>query len=150
VGRAAAAITVPGRVAEAEALWYDPQRWASWVDGFGHVDRLEGDWPRPGARLVWDSLPGGRGKVMERVSAHTDGAGQALDVEDERLRGTQRVAFAPDGDAVRVTLALDYELKQRAPLTPVIDLLFIRRAIRDSLTRTLRRFANERAAELSG
>ena len=35
MGRAEASITVPGRAADAEALWYDPQRWQAWVDG-GH------------------------------------------------------------------------------------------------------------------
>jgi hypothetical protein len=148
VGRAAAQITVAGRLAEAEAVWYDPHRWGSWIDGFGHVAKLEGDWPRPGARLIWDSLPGGRGRVMERVTAHEDRTGQTLEVEDERLWGTQRVAFEPDGDATRVTLSLEYELKERGPLTPLVDRLFIRRAIRDSLCRTLARFANERTAEL--
>ena len=44
----------PGRAVEAEALWYDPHRWAAWIDGFGHVVELDGDWPRRGARLVWD------------------------------------------------------------------------------------------------
>ena len=148
MGRAAAQITVPGRVAEAEAVWYDQHRWASWIDGFGHVARLEGDWPRPGARLIWDSLPGGRGRVMEKVTAQEDRTGQTLEVEDERLWGTQRVGFEPDGEATRITLSVEYELKERGPLTPLIDRLFIRRAIRDSLGRTLARFANERAAEL--
>jgi hypothetical protein len=149
MGRAAASIVVPGRVSDAEAVWYDQHRWASWVDGFGHVASLDGDWPQPGSRLVWDSRPGGRGRVAERVTHQEDRTGQTLDVEDSRLRGTQRVAFEPVGDEVRVTLSLEYELKQRGPLTPLVDRLFIRRAIRDSLTRTVTRFAHERAAELS-
>ena len=37
--------------------------------------------------------------------------GQTLEVEDEQLRGTQRVAFSPAPDAVEVTLELEYELK---------------------------------------
>src|SRR4051795_5503073 len=55
MGRASATITVPGRAAEAETLWYDPKRWSAWVDGFGHVVKLDDDWPEPDARLVWDS-----------------------------------------------------------------------------------------------
>ena len=70
MGRAKASISVPGRAAEAEALWYDPHRWQAWVDGFGHVVSLDGDWPRRGAELVWQSPPGGRGRVTERVVAY--------------------------------------------------------------------------------
>jgi len=139
---------VPGRIAEAEALWYDPRRWASWIDGFGHVAKLEGEWPRPGARVLWDSPPDGRGRVVEQVVAYEPRAGQTLEVEDERLTGTQTVAFAPDGtEATRVTLTLVYELKQRNPLTPLVDPLLVRRRLRGSILRTLTRFGNERRAE---
>jgi hypothetical protein len=146
--RVSATVTVPGRAAEAEALWYDPDRWPAWVDGFGHVVKLEGDWPGVGSRLVWDSPPRGRGRVVERVTAYRPREGQVLDVEDERLMGTQSVAFEPAGEAVRVTLSLEYGLKERNPLTPLIDPLFVRRALRASLRRTLTRFAHERRAEI--
>ena len=140
--------TVPGLAADAEAVWYDPRRWPAWVDGFGHSVKLEGDWPAVGARSVWDSKPGGRGRVIERVSAYEARVGQTLEVEDEKLRGTQRVAFAPDADAVEVTLELEYQLKERNALTPLTDALFIRRALRDSLKRSLIRFARERRADI--
>ena len=149
MARVAATVTVPGRVAEAEELWYDSHRWAAWVDGFGHVAKLEGEWPQLGARLLWDSRPNGRGRVVERVLAYEPRTGHTLEVEDERLEGTQTVAFEPLADEVRVTLALEYELKQRNPLTPLIDPLFIRRQLRASLTRTLTRFAHERRAEVA-
>ncbi len=138
---------VDGAVGEAEALWYDPRRWPNFVDGFGHVVKVEGDWPRAGARVVWDSTPAGRGRVSEQVVHHEPGAGQALAVEDPRLRGTQRVSFVPRDGRTEVRLELEYQLKEGNPLTPVVDLLFIRRALRDSLRRTLARFANELAAE---
>jgi hypothetical protein len=144
-----ATITVPGRVAEAEELWYDPHRWAAWIDGFGHVTKLEGEWPHEGARLLWDSRPKGRGRVDERVVGYEPRAGQTLAVEDQRLTGTQRIAFEPQGDEVRLNLTLEYRLKNRSAATPVLDLLFIRRAIRDSLQRTLNRFGHERRAELA-
>ena len=54
-------MTLPGLASEAEALWYDPQRWPAWVDGFGHAVKLEGDWPGVGARSVWDSSPAAAG-----------------------------------------------------------------------------------------
>ena len=47
-----------------------------------------------------------------------------------------------------MTLTLDYELKNRRFLTPLADLLFIRRELGDSLRRTLARFGHERRAEL--
>ena len=86
----AAVKTVPGLASEAEALWYDPQRWPVWVDGFGHVVKLEGEWPAPGARAVWDSKPGGRGRVVERVTAYEARAGQTLEVEDESCGAPRR------------------------------------------------------------
>jgi hypothetical protein len=144
-----AAVTVPGRVVEAEELWYDPHRWAAWIDGFGHVAKLEGEWPQEGARLLWDSRPKGRGRVDERVIRYEPRAGHTLEVEDHRLAGTQHVTFEPADDQVRVGLTLEYRLKNRSPLTPVLDILFIRRAIRDSLQRTLDRFGHERRAEVS-
>jgi hypothetical protein len=148
MGRASASITVKGRAAEAEALWYDRHRWASWVDGFGHVVLMEGDWPEVGARLIWDSPPGGRGRVQERVVAYELRTGQTLEVEDTTLTGRQTVAFTPGLEETEVTLTLEYELKRRNLFTPLVDLLFVRRAMGDSLRRTLRKFANERAAEI--
>jgi Polyketide cyclase / dehydrase and lipid transport len=146
--RVRAVQTVPGLASEAESVWYDPQRWPSWVDGFGHLAKLEGDWPAVGSRTVWDSKRGGRGRVVERVRAYEARVGQTLEVEDEKLRGTQRVAFSPTPDAVAVTLELEYELKERNVLTPITDALFIRRALRDSLKRSLIRFARERRADI--
>jgi len=146
MGRASASLTVPGLASEAEALWYDPVRWAAWVDGFGHVVELPEGWPAEG-RLVWDSVPGGRDRVLETVASYEPRAGQELAVEDSRLRGTQRVAFAPGPDAVTITLVLDYELKERNALTWLVDGLFVRREITASLRRTLARFARERRAD---
>jgi Polyketide cyclase / dehydrase and lipid transport len=146
VPRVSATTTVPGRVVEAEELWYDPHRWAAWIDGFGHVAKLDGEWPQVGSRLLWDSRPKGRGRVAERVVAYEPRAGQRLEVEDERLTGAQSVEFEAEGDGVRVSLTLEYTLKER---NPVIDFLFIRRALRDSMRRTLTRFAHERRAEVT-
>ena len=52
----------------------------------------------------------------------------------------------------RSTLGLEYRLHRRSPLTPLVDILFIRRAMTLSLGRTLSRFgsqlqAGEHAAE---
>jgi hypothetical protein len=147
VGRASARTVVPGRAAAAEELWYDRHRWPAWIDGFGHVVKLEGEWPQVGTRLVWDSPPKGRGRVQERVTAYEPRGGQTVEVEDERLRGTQTVRFEPVGDDVRVTLTLDYRLKGANFFTPLADAVFIRPRLTESLRRTLRRFGHERRAE---
>jgi hypothetical protein len=58
------------------------------------------------------------------------------------------VRFAALGeDRVSVSLELRYRLKRRYPGVEIVDVLFIRRALRASLARTLRRFAIELAAE---
>ena len=142
MGRARAAIEVAGSVEDAEALWYDLQRWPTFIDGFARVVRSEG-WPGGGGTLVWDSTPAGRGRVVEHVTAQVDGEGQTAEVEDPRLSGTQTVAFSALENGVGVTLSLDYKLKQGGPLRALADLFFIGRAIRDSLRRTLVRFARE-------
>jgi hypothetical protein len=147
MGRARASLEVPGLASEAEALWYDPVRWAAWVDGFGHVVRLADEWPAAGT-LLWDSTPEGRGRVIETVASYEPRGGQTLAVEDKQLRGTQRVTFEPRSGAVAITLSLDYELKSRNPLTPLVDRAFVSRAVTASLRRTLARFARERRADI--
>jgi Polyketide cyclase / dehydrase and lipid transport len=127
-------------VADAETLWYDTSRWADWVDGLDRVVTVEGDWPQPGATVTWQSGPAGRGGVTERVIKHEPLAGQTLEVSDDSMRGEQTIAFAPEDADVRVTLSLAYRITRRSPVTPLIDLLFIRRAMADSLDLTLARF----------
>jgi hypothetical protein len=147
MGRASASIDVPGLASEAEALWYDPVRWPSWVDGFGHVVELSDGWPAEGT-LLWNSTPEGRGRVLETVTAYEPRSGQTLAVEDGRLRGTQQVRFEPGPDAVTITLTLDYELKERHPLTWLVDRAFVRREVAASLRRTLGRFVRERRGDM--
>ena len=147
MGRAAASIQVPGRAADAEALWYDPMRWAAWLDGFAHAAQVPDGWPASGT-LLWTSRPGGRGRVLEEVVAYEPRTGQTLRVEDERLRGTQRVEFRPASDHVTIRVELEYELKERTPLSPIVDLLFIRRELTASLQRSLAGFARERRGDI--
>ena len=144
MGDARAEIVVPGPISEAEALWYDTSRWPSFVDGFGHVVKREGEWPKAGSRLIWDSVRDGRGRVRETVTAYEVRAAQTVEVEDPRITGTQTVTFEPAEDGgCRVVLELRYVLKQGGPLGSVVDALFVRRAFRDALRRTLSRFARE-------
>ncbi len=148
--RASSTILVAGRVAEAEALWYDPSRWAAWVDGFGHLVLLDDPWPAAGARRVWDAPPGSkRGRVAERVLHHEARSGQRLSFEDARLEGEQEVAFAPEGgtERVRVVLTVQWRSKPGRPLGALADLTVVRRALVLSMNATLERFAIERRAE---
>ena len=147
MGRARSEVRIGARESDAEALWYDTTRWASFVDGFARVVGADPEWPRSGA-LTWESRPGGRGRVLERVTGYAAGDGQVADVEDDKMTASQRISFRAEPDSVVVSLELDYQLKRRPPGWQVVDLLFIRRAMRDSLARTLRRFAIELTAEL--
>ncbi len=127
----------------AAALWRDPRRWSSFVEGLQRVEQESPDWPRPGAKVVWVSGSDGRGRVTEKV-VFSEPTAFATQVHEERLSGTQAIAFEPrpdGGSAAR--LSLEYELPGSGPLKVLTDWLFIRRALRDSLIRTLRRFAVE-------
>lgn len=138
--------------APALELWADPARWPAFVDGFGHLERLDEAWPAPGAELVWRSVPEGRGLVTERVTDHAPGERLVTRVADEALTGTQSVlvAAAPEGGRLRarVRLELDYELTGwRGPLGRLAAALFVRRPLREAQERTLRRFAVEAEEE---
>ena len=134
---------VPGSVHDAEAVWYDTAGWSRWVVGLARVESVSGRWPAVGGQVLWESGPAGRGRVTERVLSHEPLSGQAVEVDDDSIRGTQTVSFAPEDDSVIVTLSLAYELKRRSPLMRLVDLLFIRRAMTRSLQDTLSRFGFE-------
>jgi hypothetical protein len=138
--------TFDGTVAEAERCWYETARWHHWVDGLSTVLAVDGDWPQVGSTVTWQSGPAGRGTVVERVVAYAPLEGQALDVADGSILGRQNIAFAAAGDRVEVALALDYRLVRRSVVSPIVDMLFIRRAMATSLGATLSRFGVELAA----
>jgi hypothetical protein len=152
MGTARAKRTVVLEPEQAEALWIDVTRWPTFIEGFAHLISKDERWPREGSKLVWESAPGGRGRVTERVTSR--GYGQlATRLLEESLVGIQTVSFQPaDGGGTHVELSLDYQLNpttawRQGPLGKVTDALFIRRALTDSLARTLRRFATEAAEE---
>ena len=136
-------LTFAGSVHEAEMCWYDTARWPAWVDGLERVSEVSATWPAAGATVIWQSGPAGRGRVTERVIAHEPLEGQTTEVEDDSIRGHQSVSFVPAGDRVEVRMALEYEIKQRSIFTPLVDVLFIRRAMTASLRTTLTRFGVE-------
>ncbi len=148
MGSARAEIHVEGPISEAERLWYDTSRWPSFVDGFAHVTKREGDWPKVGSRVVWASRPNGRGMVDERVVAYEVRVSQSVEVEAPRMTGRQTITFSvADEGRCKVALELDYKLKQAGPAGAIVDSLFVRRAMRDALRRTLSRFARELRAD---
>jgi len=148
MGVARDAITIELAAARAFDLWTDLTRWATFIDGFAHVDRVDDSWPAEGAKLVWRSGPAGRGVVTERVVVAEPGERFVTQVFEERMRGAQAVLFeAVDDGSTRVDIELDYTLTRGGPLAGITDLLFIRRAQTDAIRRTLRRFASEAAEE---
>jgi hypothetical protein len=135
-------IIVDGAAIEAEQLWHDRARWSSWIDGFGRVVKLEGEWPLEGARRVFESRDGQL--AMEIVTGYTAGDAQTLSVEDARVAGERRVRFESDNVRTRITLELEVEPKERLP--PARK-WWLRRKLAESMRRTLARFAIELAAE---
>jgi len=127
------------------SLWVDVARWEAFVDGFRAVDDLDEGWPAVGSSVVWRSVPDGRGRVEERVVACTPGELFETDVREARLRGRQTAEFRAEGASTAVSLTLEYAV-DGGPLTWLTDVLFIRRAQGEALTRTLDRFAAEAVA----
>jgi hypothetical protein len=140
---ARATLIVPGTVHEAETCWYDTSGWPRWVDGLDHILSVDGEWPKRGATVTWESHPAGRGRVIEHVILFEQLSGQTVEVRDDSLSGRQTVSFTPADEDVEIALSLDYQLTQRSLLTPVVDLLFIRRALTSSLRSTLARFGTQ-------
>lgn len=136
-----AVITAPGTVQEAERAWYDTSRWADWVDGFDSVIEKTGEWPQAGGMIRWRSGPAGRGTISERVVEYEAGSGQVLEIQDDSITGRQTVTFEAVADGVEVGLTLEYRITKRSPITPLLELLFVNRAVRASLAETLGHFA---------
>jgi len=142
VRTAAAEALVALEPEKALALWTDTRRWATFVEGFARVVDQGTDWPGEGSKLVWETRPDGRGRVTEKVVDRGE-AHIRTRVFEDRLNGTQTARF----ENGRLVLRLDYELAAGGPLGVVTDVLFIRRALRDSLRRTVHRFAVEAEEE---
>ena len=167
--RASARATLPLAPPDVLRLWTDVERWPSFVEGFARRLELTEAWPEPGGRIAWESAPSGRGRVTETVVEH--GADRfSTQVYEAALAGVQTlraVAVKEGGEGARsndttegeasedgseeeaseVELSLEYELARYGPLRGLADALFIRRALRDALRRTLSRFAIEAEEE---
>ena len=143
---AGAGTDVPLAPAAALALWADVSRWPSFVEGFARLVENDPSWPAPDARLVWVSVPAGRGRVTEKVVESSEDRIATM-VFEARLAGRQEFRVAPGPRGAAVELSLEYTLTKYGPLGVVADALFIRRAIRDSLRRTLFHFGVEAEEE---
>src|SRR4051794_10443590 len=129
---------------QAFELWTDVGRWPTFIDGFARVERISDDWPQADAKIVWQSVPTGRGTVTEKVRESRPGARFQTEVLEERMTGTQTVEFAEaEEGGTAVVMSLDYTLLRKGPLAWLTDVIFIRRAQNDALARTLRRFGTE-------
>ncbi len=135
--------TFAASVPAAERCWQDTTRWPRWVDGLDAVTAVSGQWPEAGATVRWVSGPAGRGAVIERVTAREPLSQMTTAISDDSIEGKQTVSFSPDGDCVAVTLGLEYRLRRGSPFMRLVDLVFIRRAMRASLAATLTRFGAE-------
>lgn len=144
--RASARSALPLTPPEALGLWSDVERWPSFVEGFARQLQLTDGWPEPGGRVVWESIPEGRGRVTETVSERAPDR-FSTQVFEDALVGTQTLRVLPASDGSEAELSLEYELTKWGPLRGVADALFIRRALRDALRRTLFRFSVEAEEE---
>jgi polyketide cyclase/dehydrase/lipid transport protein len=146
VRRARARSPLPLTPPDVLRLWSDVERWPSFVEGFARRLELTDKWPEPGGRVVWESTPDGRGRVTENVVENAPDR-FSTQVFEKALAGTQTLRVLPASDGSEVELSLEYELTKYGPLRGVADALFIRRALRDMLRRTLFRFAVEAEEE---
>ena len=128
-------------------MWLDPQRWTMWVDGFQRLAEVAPEWPQPGAKVVWQSVPHGRGQVTEKARTHEPPHRFASDVFEEKMMGRQTVFFEPEGEGTLVSIELEYALTEGGLFRTLSDWLFIRPRLREAYRRTLRRFAVEAAEE---
>ena len=145
--RAFARSSLPLSPSEALRLWSDVERWPSFVEGYARRLELTDEWPEPGGRVVWESTPDGRGRVTETVVENSLDR-FSTQVYEAALAGMQTLRAVPTDDGSEVELSLDYELARYGPLRGLADAIFIRRALRDALRRTLYRFSVEADEEV--
>ncbi len=141
MARVEASVEIDASIAEVWDLYFDPARWASWVDGFGSVVSSSDGYPDLGGTLVWRSTAAGRGQVRERVTDHQPRALHRVEFEDPDSAGEleTKLEMLPSerGRRLRVSQVLTYVLTTGGPLRPITDLLFIRPQLRRSLERSL-------------
>jgi uncharacterized protein YndB with AHSA1/START domain len=146
-----AEVEIGASLAEVWDLYFDPRRWASWVDGFAAVESSSG-YPGVGGTLTWRSTPAGRGRVSERVLAHEQRELHRVAFTDPGAEGELETRFTMlpaggDERRTRVAQRLSYELASGGPLRRLTDLLFVRSQMRGSLQRSLTELRAEAEAD---
>lgn len=136
-----AEIEIPAPLADVWDVYFDPQRWASWVDGFARVTASDG-FPERGGTLSWESSPAGRGRVSERVLEHEPRRIHRAEYKDPGSQGELETSFEmlpAEGEERRTQIRqkLTYELHEGGPLSAITDRLFIRSQQQRSLQRSL-------------
>lgn len=136
-----ASVEIAAPLADVWELYFDPDRWPAWVDGFSAVTSSEG-YPETGGVLRWTSTPAGRGAVTERVLEHEPRRLHRVACTDPGAEGELEVRFemVPGGEAGRrtkVSQRVAYRLSSGGPLRAITDRLFIRAQMRSSLERSL-------------
>ena len=137
MGKVAEERLIPASLAEVWDLYFDRDRWRSWVDEFHAVDSMSDGYPEIGGRLVWHSGAAGRGQVEETVLDHEPRRLHKIRFADPHAEGEQLTTFAIEGEGTRVKIDLVYGLMQPGFLGPITDRLFIRSQMSDSLGRSL-------------
>jgi uncharacterized protein YndB with AHSA1/START domain len=135
-------VLIEASLAEVWDAYFEPHRWASWVDGFQTVLASEG-YPEPGGTLKWRSNPSGRGTVSERVIEHDPRSRHRVAFSDDSSEGELLTTFTMERQSVRVRQELNYELREEKPLHSLTDRFFVRPRLRESLKRSLERLRAE-------
>ncbi|MGH2962280.1 MAG: SRPBCC family protein [Solirubrobacterales bacterium] len=137
----AESVHIRASLAEAWELYFDPDTWPAWVDGFARVESASG-YPKRGGSLRWRSTPAGRGEVTERVLEHEPRTRHRVAFSDPESDGELETAFAIEASpgaeqGVVVRQELTYRVRGAGPLTRLTDVFFIRPQVTRSLRRSL-------------
>jgi uncharacterized protein YndB with AHSA1/START domain len=139
-------VRIEAPLAEVWEVFFQPDAWPAWVDGFARVESESG-YPEVGGELRWESTPAGRGRVTERVVEHEPRRLHRVEFADPESSGEFKATFEIAGEgATAVTQEMTYRLASGGPLRPLTDALFIRPQIRRSLHRSLGRLGIEAEA----
>lgn len=151
MARVEESVPVQATLVEVWDHYFDPRGWPAWAEGFQTVLASE-DYPEQGGTLRWRSTPAGRGDVEETVTEHEPRRLHRVAFSDPTMTGEMTVRFAIEGEGVRVTQAIDYELAQRGPLGRLAGLFFVKGQVRGLTQRTLLAFKleAEEAAHFDG
>lgn len=129
-------------------VFFDPERWPSWVDGFAEVVSISDGYPTEGGALRWRSIPAGRGEVSEKVLEHEPRRLHRISFGDPESEGELATSFEIQGDRVAVERTMRYRILHPGLLGPLTDVFFVRRQVVAAVERELSHLKQE--AEATG